>query len=62
MQITCNITTVTGNILKSRTKIHNIAGSVFANIHEPYDFMNDFKHLAGIFHIPNTKTLGKSEF
>ena len=32
----------------------DIAGSVFANIH-------NFKKLAGIFHFPNTKTLGKFE-
>ena len=50
---------VTGNLLKSKTKLlivifRDIAGSVFANIH-------NFKKLAGIFHFPNTKILGKFE-
>ena len=56
-QITYNVTAVTVNILKSRTKIPDgdFPGSVFANIH-------DFKNLAGIFHFLSTKTLGKFEF
>ena len=37
---------------KKRTKIPD---PVLANIH-------DFKNLAGIFHFPNTKALGKFEF